>query len=155
MNRNCILLVGIKFVVLFRAGGLGIRNVFKFNKALLGKWLWTYATESEALWYKVIKEKYEKQDGGWCSKEVFGPFGVGLWKHIRRGWDFFARNVRFEVGLGSTILFWHGTWCENQPSKHAFLLLYRIARYKEAWVKDNFIWRNGAVEWNVIFVRSI
>jgi hypothetical protein len=30
-----------------------------------------------------------------------------------------------------------------------------IARYKEAWVKDNFIWRNGIVEWNVIFVRSI
>jgi hypothetical protein len=31
------------------------------------------------------------------------------WKHIRRGWDLFARNVRFEVGLGSKILFWHDT----------------------------------------------
>jgi hypothetical protein len=58
-----------------RAGGLGIRNVLKFSKALLGKWLWRYATEREALWYKVIKEN-EEQDGGWCSKEVFGPFGV-------------------------------------------------------------------------------
>jgi hypothetical protein len=63
---------------------------------LLGKWLWRYATEREALWYKVIKEKYEEQDGGWCSKEVCGTFGVGLWKHIRRGY-MFARNVRFEV----------------------------------------------------------
>jgi hypothetical protein len=138
-----------------RAGGLGIRNVLKFNEALLGKWLWRYATESEALWCKIIKEKYEEQDGGWCSKEVSRPFGVGLWKHIRRGWDLFARNVRFEVGLGLKILFWHDTWCKNQPLKHAFPSLYRIARYKEAWVKDNFIWRNGAVEWNAIFVRSI
>jgi exonuclease III len=138
-----------------RAGGLGIRNVFKFNKALLGKWLWRYATEREALWYKVIKEKYEEQDGGWCSKEVCGTFGVGLWKHIRRGWDMFARNVRFEVGLGSKILFWHDTWCGNQPLKHAYPSLYRIARYKEAWVNDNFGWRNGVVEWNVIFIRSI
>jgi hypothetical protein len=103
----------------------------------------------------VIKEKYEEQDGGWCSKEVSGTFGIGLWKHIRRGWDMFARNVRFEVGLGSKILFWHDTWCGNQPLKHAYPSLYRIARYKEAWVKDNFGWRNGVVEWNVIFIRSI
>jgi hypothetical protein len=138
-----------------RAGGLCIQNVLKLNKALLGKWLWRYATESEALWHKIIKEKYEEQDGGWCSKEVFGPFGVGLWKHIRQGWDLFAQNVSFEVGIGSKIRFWHDTWCGNQPLKQAFPSLFRIARYKEAWVKDNFIWRNGVVEWNVIFVRAI
>jgi hypothetical protein len=39
--------------------------------------------------------------------------------------------------------------------KHVFPSLFSIARYKEAWVKDNFIWRNGLVEWNVIFVRSV
>jgi hypothetical protein len=82
-----------------RAGGLGIRNVLKFNKALLGKWLWRYVTESEALWYKIIKEEYEEQDGGWVSKEVSGPFGVGLWKHIRWGWDLFAQNVSLKWGL--------------------------------------------------------
>jgi hypothetical protein len=47
-----------------RAGGLGIRNMLKFIKALLGKWLRRYATESDALWHKVIKEKYGEQDGG-------------------------------------------------------------------------------------------
>ena len=67
----------------------------------------------------------------------------------------FARNVRFEVGLGSKILFWHDTWCDNQPLKHTFPSLFSIARYKEAWVKDNFIWRNGVVEWNVIFVCAV
>ena len=51
-----------------RAGGLGIRNIHKFNKALLRKWLWRYTTESETLWYKIIKDKYEYQPGGWCSK---------------------------------------------------------------------------------------
>jgi hypothetical protein len=70
MKRNCILLVWNQVCRLLRAGGLGIRDVLKFNKALLGKWLWRYATEREALWYKVIKEKYEEQNGGWCSKEV-------------------------------------------------------------------------------------
>jgi hypothetical protein len=51
---------------------------------------------------------------------VSGPYGVGLWKHIRRGWDTFTKSVRFEVGLGSKVLFWHDTWCDNQPLKHAF-----------------------------------
>jgi hypothetical protein len=138
-----------------RAGGLGIRNVYKFNQALMGKWLWRYATEREALWYKIIKAKYEDQDGGWCSKEVSGPYGVGLWKHIRRGWDTFSKGLRFEVGIGSKVRFWHDVWCSDQPLKHVFPSLFSIARYKEAWVKENFIWRNGNVEWNVNFVRSV
>jgi hypothetical protein len=32
--------------------------------------------------------------GGWCSKEVEGPFGVGVWKHIRRVWGgFFSLDI--------------------------------------------------------------
>jgi hypothetical protein len=70
-------------------GGLGVRNLIKFNQALLGKWLWRYATEREALWRVVVEAKYDSLSGGWCSKEVVGPFGVGVWKHIRRGWGCF------------------------------------------------------------------
>ena len=29
-----------------------------FNQALLGKWLWRYALEREALWRRVIDNKY-------------------------------------------------------------------------------------------------
>jgi len=39
----------------------------------------------EALWRLVIDVKFESLRGGWCSKEVLGTFGVGVWKHIRRG----------------------------------------------------------------------
>jgi hypothetical protein len=129
--------------------------VHKFNQALLGKWLWKYVTENVALWYKIIKVKHEEHDGGWCLKEVLGPYGVGLWKHIRRGWDTFVKGLRFKVGVGSKVHFWHDTWCGDQLLKHAFPSLFSIVRYKEAWVKDNFIWMNGIVEWHVIFVCSV
>jgi len=39
-------------------GGLGIRNLRIFNQALLGKWLWRFAHEREALWRSVVDAKY-------------------------------------------------------------------------------------------------
>jgi hypothetical protein len=88
-------------------GGLGVRNMVLFNKALMGKWLWRYALERDALWRKVVDFKYGSMRGGWCSKEVGGSFGFGVWKSIRRGWDAFATHVRYEIGNGSKVLFWH------------------------------------------------
>jgi hypothetical protein len=73
------------------SSGLGVRNLVRFNHVLLGKWLWWYAMEKEALWRLVVKTKYDSMRGSWCSKEVVEPFGVGVWKkYIRRGWGVFS-----------------------------------------------------------------
>ena len=56
-------------------GGLGIRNLVHFNQELLGKWLWYYALEGDALWRRVIDTKYGSMWGGWCSnQELSHPF---------------------------------------------------------------------------------
>ena len=38
-------------------GGLGLRNLRRFNQSFLGKWLWRYRTERELLYRKVIETK--------------------------------------------------------------------------------------------------
>jgi len=82
--------------------GLGVRNLSKFNQALLGKWLWRLATERDVLWRLEVEAKYGCLNGGWCTtKEVEGPFGVGVLRHIRRGWGAFLKFIIFEVGDGS------------------------------------------------------
>ncbi|RVW54295.1 putative ribonuclease H protein [Vitis vinifera] len=63
-------------------GGLGIRKIGLLNKALLGKWIWRFAFEKDVLWKKVIGVKHGLEGCGWRSKEVCGPFGVGVWKEI-------------------------------------------------------------------------
>ena len=61
-------------------GGLEAQNLLVLNWALLGKWLWHYVHEREALWRVVVDSKYGSACGGWCSNEVQRSHGVGLLK---------------------------------------------------------------------------
>ncbi|RVW99832.1 putative ribonuclease H protein [Vitis vinifera] len=69
-----------------RKGGLGVRNLSLMNNALLCKWNWRFANERDALWRSVISLKYGVEEGGWCTRDVMGRNGVGLWKAIRKKW---------------------------------------------------------------------
>ena len=71
-----------KICMTTEAGGLGVRNLIHFNQTLLGKWLWRFANEGAAWWRKLVVAKYDIMRGGWCSKEVGGAHGVGVWKGI-------------------------------------------------------------------------
>jgi hypothetical protein len=86
---------------------------------------------------------------------VSGSFGVGVWKHIRRGWENFRNFVRFEVGNGSNISFWHDWWCGDRSLKQCFPALFSIVRNKDAMVGDNLAVHNGVIQWNVLFTRQI
>jgi hypothetical protein len=39
-------------------GGLGVRDLVIFNKALLGKWLWRFGVEDSKFWRRVFVAKY-------------------------------------------------------------------------------------------------
>jgi hypothetical protein len=86
-------------------GGLGIRNIRRFNQALLGKWLWRFAHEEGAWWRSVVVAKYGTEWGGWCSRVIPGSHGVGLWKYICQGWQVFRSHFRFDLSEGSRIRF--------------------------------------------------
>ena len=63
-------------------GGLGIRKLTTFNKALLGKWLWRFGVEETRLWRRVVALKFGEEWGGWSSKLGRGVYGCGLWRSI-------------------------------------------------------------------------
>jgi hypothetical protein len=137
-----------------KEGGLGIRNLIVFNRALLGKWLWRYGVERDAWWRVVVEARYGSLWGGWCSLESRAAYGVGLWKNIRKGWDTFRGFTRHVVGNGTKISFWHDLWCGNSVLKLAFPVLYGIARDKNASVADNLEVLGGSNQWNVSFTRE-
>ena len=45
-------------------GGLGVRKLTTFNKALLGKWLWRFGNEETRLWRRVVALKFGEEWGG-------------------------------------------------------------------------------------------
>jgi hypothetical protein len=57
----------------FPRGGLGVKNLMLFDKALLGKWLWTFTQKENSSWRQVLVDKYGIQKGGRCSEETQAP----------------------------------------------------------------------------------
>jgi hypothetical protein len=134
-------------------GGLGIRNIRRFNQALLGKWLWRFAHEEGAWWRSVLVAKYGVDWGGWHSGVITGPHGVGLWKYICMRWQVFWSHCRFDPGEGSRIRFWEDIWCGDRALKDAFPVLHSIANNKGASIADNMEHSNGTIQWNIQFSR--
>ena len=94
-----------------KKGGLGVKCFSTLNKALLCKWNWQLANERKTLWNKAIKGKYGEESGGWCPREVREVYGVGLWKGIRKDWDFVRTRISFSMGNGWRVRFWKDKWC--------------------------------------------
>jgi hypothetical protein len=85
--------------------GLGIRNVRKFNQALLGKWLWRYTHEDGAWWRSILVAKDGSSLDGWRSNDITESHGVGLWKYICMGWSKFKHHFRFDPWVALRLVF--------------------------------------------------
>jgi hypothetical protein len=90
------------------------------------KWLWRYGLGREVWWKVVVDSKYGSLWGGWCSSELVGAYGVGLWKIIRRGWEKFSSHTRVDVGDDSNVRFWNDLWSGDMALKEAFPVLMEM-----------------------------
>lgn len=99
----------------FEKGGLGVKDLGYFNRALLSKWVWRFIMEKDSLWAKVVHSRFrplewsqngEREDGsgrarkGWWKSVVEGVEG----KEGRWFWD----NIEHVVGDGRDVTFWDG-----------------------------------------------
>uniref|UniRef100_A0A2N9FWA0 Reverse transcriptase domain-containing protein n=1 Tax=Fagus sylvatica TaxID=28930 RepID=A0A2N9FWA0_FAGSY len=109
-------------------GGLGVRNLVVFNKALLGKWLWRFGIEESKLWLRVIATKYGVNSGGWSTQNTWGSHGCGLWRSISASWSDFVAYVDFEVACERLILL----DTDAKELRDYSILLYHCGFYEQS-----------------------
>ena len=117
-------------------GELGIRKLTLLNKALLGKWIWRFACDKEALWKQVLMAKYGQEDCGWRTKKVVGAFGVGVWNEILKEAGWCWENLVFKVGKGNKIRFWTDHWCGDTVLSQNFPHLFTLAAHRNATIEE-------------------
>ena len=115
-------------------GGLGVRDLRLFNEALLGKWLCRYMNEKFSLWRRVVTSKYGVNGLGWYPSKPRGAHVQSLWRFIHKGWGRFFNHFSFEVGVDSSIFFWHDLWYQEDPMRDLFPSLYVLPVNKDATI---------------------
>ena len=87
-------------------GGLGIKDIRRFNCALLAKWKWRMLTEEKGKWKDILLSKYDLGIGSnsktlsWWWKDLSKVCEEGE----EEGW--FHKRVAWKVGAGDKVRFW-------------------------------------------------
>ena len=91
-------------------GGLGFRELQKFNDALLAKQVWRLMSNQDSLFFKIFKSKFFPHENVLDSKENRGSFA---WKSILKDRDIIWRGMRWRIGDGSFVHIYHDSWLSS------------------------------------------
>ncbi|WZZ22837.1 hypothetical protein YC2023_124224 [Brassica napus] len=100
-----------------KEGGLGFKDLPKFNDALLAKQAWRIYSKPNCLFSKLYKARYLKGkqllEGKTCRKQSYG------WKSLLAGIDVLKKGCSYIVGNGKDIRVFQDNWLPVIPPRPA------------------------------------
>ena len=81
-------------------GGLGFKDLVKFNEAMLAKQVWRLLHDQSSLFFRVFKAKYFPHGTVFDAKKSFGSYA---WQSILKARSVIEASFMWRVGDGSTI----------------------------------------------------
>ncbi|CAL1379586.1 unnamed protein product [Linum trigynum] len=122
-----------------------------FNKALLSKWLWKYATERGSWWRQLIEIKYKASNSQWQSKQCRKGFRSSVWANISREYGEFCKVAGIDPGGGASVTFWNDCWVPQTILAHSFPRVAVAAARPEAWISDVINRLVEGLDWKIDF----
>ncbi|KAL5148468.1 putative ribonuclease H protein [Glycine soja] len=141
-------------------GGLGIKDVRNFNKALLGKWKWDMIHQERELWARILESKY----GGWRAlAEGKRDTNDSLWwqdlmvvTQEQQLNNVMQSGLSWNVGSGDKIKFWEDCWNgEGVALMQKFPRLYQISRQQHKLIQQVGSFSDTSWEWNLTWRRQL
>ncbi|KHN30898.1 Putative ribonuclease H protein, partial [Glycine soja] len=141
-------------------GGLGIKDITTFNRALLGKWRWNMMQQSSDLWAKILDSKY----GGWRSLADGRRSSNGsLWwqdlmevTHEYQLNNIIQQETIWKVGCGDKARFWEDKWTgDGEILIMKYPRLYQISSQQHQTVQQMGRHTDTAWEWNFRWRRPL
>ncbi|RZB79929.1 UDP-galactose/UDP-glucose transporter 5 [Glycine soja] len=141
-------------------GGLGIKDVRNFNKALLGKWKWDMIHQEKELWVRILESKY----GGWRSLAE-GKRGTNeslWWQDLmvvtqdQQLNNMMQSGLSWNVGSGDKIKFWEDCWTgEGVALMQKFPRLYQISRQQHNLIQQVGNFSDTSWKWKLSWRRQL
>ena len=146
-----------------------MKDVKKFNCALLAKWEWRLQSDEKGKWKDVLISKYGTTNGNVRSQWKMQSW---WWKDLKkvcgegegRGW--FQQALTWKVGIGDKVRFWEDAWVENVNLKTLYPRLYSLSLEQglkivevgewgeEGW-QWQLEWRRARFEWEVVLEEEM
>ena len=88
-------------------GGMGFRELQKFNDAMLGKQIWRLLQNQDSLFYKFFKTKFFPHGTIFDAKENRGSFA---WRSILKGREIIRQGLKWRIENGSKVRIYGDAW---------------------------------------------
>lgn len=94
--------------------------------------------------------KYGVTDA-WVTKEANNPYGVTVWRSIRKWWTILKNHTVIKVHDGNKTAFWKDRWLGNRSFLEIFPYMFDLAQQHDRTAAD--MWSPQV--WDFIFRRSL